>query len=149
MARADELYAEALRLARRGRLRHATKVIARLQGAIELGHGMAAHALATWYFHGVAVRKNFKKGVELERLAARHGIAEAVFNLAVSYETGEGAPRDKVRAFRLYAKAARLGDVDALEEVARCVYWGIGTTANRKRAEGLYRRAREAALKRS
>ena len=128
----QEMYERALRLAEDDREAHANEVVLLLEGAANAGHAKAAHALATWYIHGIGVRKNFKKAVALETVAARSGITEALYNLAFAYETGRGTKKDEAKAFQLYREAARDGDADAMHEVGRCLYYGIGTPKNER-----------------
>ena len=129
---AEVMYQEALTLARRGRKAQAHRALPLLRAAADCGHAMAAHALATWYIHGIGVRKNFRVAVALEEVAARAGIPEAVFNLAFAYETGRGAKKDGAKALKLYRRAATLGDKDAIYEVGRCIFYGIGTGKNER-----------------
>ncbi len=128
----EEKYEKALALAKRGRRKHTKEVIPLLRAAADGGHPMAAHALATWYFFGIGLRKNFAIAVALEERAARSGIVEAIFNLAHAYETGEGVKKDQPKAVRLYRRAAALGDAVAAYEVGRCLYYGIGTVRNER-----------------
>lgn len=139
------MYEQALALGKKGRKLHAPRVISLLRAAADAGHAMAAHALATWYIHGIGLRKNFKSAVQLEKIAARAGIAEAIFNLAFSYETGRGVVKDTREALRQYRRAARLGDVDAMYEVGRCLFYGIGTPENRRLGRKWLDRSLEAA----
>jgi TPR repeat protein len=96
----DQMYARALELARRGRRKYASQVVPLLDQAAANGHSMAAHALASWYIHGIGVRKDYALAAALERQAARAGIAEAVFNLGseqiAAHEQGGATGRDDV-----------------------------------------------------
>lgn len=128
----SDMYDRALVLAKRGRKSQAARVIPLLRAAAGAGHAMASHALATWYIHGIGLRKNFAAAVELEKVAARAGIVEAIYNLAFSYESGRGVAKDPREALRLYRRAARLGDTDAMYEVGRCLFYGVGAPENRQ-----------------
>src|SRR4051794_255965 len=62
-----------------------------LKQAIYLGDPWAEYALATtWYLHGVTVGRDFVAGARLLASAAKAGVVEAQFDLAVCYETGKG-----------------------------------------------------------
>lgn len=98
-----------------------------LRQAVELGHPMAHYALGTWYLHGVAVRKNYKKAVKLLQKAAQSGITNAKYDLAICYEKGEGIEKSEKKAFKLFLSAAQDGDLDAIVETSRRFYYGIGT----------------------
>lgn len=139
----EEAYARALALAKKGRQKHAAEVIPLLRAAAEAGHPMASHALASWYIHGVGVRRNYKAAVALEQVAARSGIAEAVFNLAYSHESGKGVRRSLAKAFQLYHRAAVLGDAGAMYELGRCLFYGIGTPKNERLAHRWIERAEQ------
>ena len=62
------------------------------------GTGMPrdAHAAASWFIR-----------------AAVQGYATAQYNLARSYETGDGLDKNREKALYWYGKAARQGDADA------------------------------------
>lgn len=126
LSRAEHAYRKALALAKRGRARYASRALPLLREAAAGGHGLALHALATWYIHGVGVRRNYRKAVVLERAAARRGVSAALFNLGFAYESGQGVEKNLRRAFHFYRRAADLGDRDAAQEVGRCLYYGIG-----------------------
>lgn len=72
--------------------------------------------------------------VVLLKKAAAKGIADAAFDLAVSYERGEGILKDQSRAFQLYKKAAQLGSHQSEYEIGRCCFYGIGVPKDRRRA---------------
>lgn len=110
---------------------------------------MAAHALATWFIHGIGVRKDFARAVALEEIALRAGVAEAASNIAYAYESGKGVPKDLERALLFYRKAARLGDAEAAYEVGRCLFYGIGTRKNEALGRKWVRRARQTEQNRS
>jgi len=98
------------------------------------GDFRATYALGTWYFHGTHVRKNQRKGISYFRSAAKGGIADALFDLAMSYEIGSGVRKDLRVAYEYYLRAALAGDPQAQYEVGRCLYYGIGSTVDRRLA---------------
>ena len=134
-------YELALRMASRKRpdLMQASVLLAE---APAQGDRRASYALATWSLFGNAVhRKDLRRAIQLLKLAAKADIAEAHFDLAVSYETGQGIKRDEKAAYRHFLAAALNGDDDSLAEVGRCLYHGIGVARDRKAAEVWLRRA--------
>jgi uncharacterized protein len=141
---ASVMYERALALAKRGRRAQAPRVIPLLQAAAGAGHAMAAHALATWYIHGIGVRRDFAAAMALEKVAARAGIVDAISNLAFAYEAGKGVDKDPREALRLYRQAARLGDADAMYEVGRCLFYGVGTQKNERLGRKWINRSTEA-----
>lgn len=147
LSRAERSYQHALKIAKRRNPKEYGRVIELLTEAISGGHAIAMHALATWYLFGVGVRRDPRKGLALERRAARLGVAEAAYNAAVSYETGRGVARSYAKALRFYRRAARLGDKDALFEVGRMYYYGFGVSKNRTTAERWFRRAEIAGVR--
>jgi TPR repeat protein len=111
-----------------------------LTEALNKNDPYAAYAIATWYLFGVHVRKNYAKGVGLLEIAAEKNIPSALFDLAVSCETGKGIKVNKKRAYELYVRAALWGDKQATYEVGRCLCYGIGTPRNLRFADiWLYR----------
>ena len=69
-----------------------------LEGAVSLLHKAAqqGQAAASWFMR-----------------AAVQGYATAQYNLARSYETGDGLDKNREKALYWYSKAARQGDADA------------------------------------
>jgi len=92
----------------------------------------ATYALATWYLHGEYVEKNVQKAIEYLEMAAQENIADAQYDLAVSYEKGNGVVQDEKKAFRLYLKASLNSDEQSIYEVGRCLYHGIGVDKNQE-----------------
>ncbi|MCV6615696.1 MAG: sel1 repeat family protein, partial [Cellvibrionaceae bacterium] len=94
----------------------------------ERGNSEAIYAIGTWYFHGnELVKPNKVKAFEYFKIAAGLNYPDAVYDLACSFELGEGCSQDLARAYKYYVKAAILGDRQAIYEVGRCLYYGIGT----------------------
>lgn len=97
----------------------------------------AHYALATWYLFGhepLAIEKNIKKATPLLKFAADRGVPEALFDLAVCYETGQGVAKSEAKAFVLYTEAALRDDADSMFEISRMYSYGIGVKKNRKLA---------------
>lgn len=113
-----------------------------LEEAHAQGDRRATYALATWSLFGNSVRpKNLRAATQLLKLAAKADVASAHFDLAVSYETGQGIKKNEKSAYRHYVAAALNGDKESFAEVGRCLYYGIGTARDRKTAEVWFRRA--------
>jgi TPR repeat protein len=102
----------------------------------------ATYALGTWYLHGRYVKKNVMRAIRLIELAAAANVSDALFDLAVSYEKGQGVRRSEKVAARLYLEAALSGDHQAAYEVGRCLYYGIGFLKDRSQARVWFDRAR-------
>jgi TPR repeat protein len=140
MAKAATKYDEALRIMR-GSDPDRKRVFALLLAASSDGDHRATSAIATWYYYGQYVRKNFRKAVQFARRAALSGRAEDLHHLAICYERGDGVKTDENRAFALYASAASLGDKKAMYEVGRMLFYGIGTARDRSLAKFWYARS--------
>lgn len=100
--------------------------------AMESGDFRAHYAIGTWYLHGHFFKKSVKKGISFIRKAADNGVAEAAFDLAVSYERGIGVVENSEIAASYYLRAFRCGDSDAAAELERIFYHGIGVQKNRR-----------------
>ena len=128
-------YDRALKLAQREKT-PSRKTYDLLLRADQEGDTRATYALATWYLFGSPFTKvNYRQGAALLRRAAAGKIAEAAYNLAISYEKGLGVKKSAARAFELYVQAALLGEAQAYCEVGRMYYWGIGVPRNRRLAD--------------
>lgn len=113
-----------------------------LEEAHAQGDRRATYALATWSLFGNAVcPKDQRRAIRLLKLAAEADVAAAHFDLAVSYETGQGIKKNEKTAYRHFLAAALNGDNDSFAEVGRCLYHGIGVARDRKTAEVWLRRA--------
>lgn len=71
------------------------------------------------------------------------GDSTSVYNLALSYEDGNGVAKDEEKAFELFNKAAELGRTDAKRNVGRCYFYGIGTPEDKTKALEWFRKAAE------
>ena len=104
----------------------------------------ATYAIATWYLHGSPFTKiSYPKAVRLLKRAAQGGIADAAFDLAVSYEKGAGIGKSVSKAFEYYMRAALLGDPQAHYETSRMYFYGLGVKRNRDLAEAWRLKAAE------
>lgn len=105
----------------------------------------AAYALGTWYLHGQGdlVAIDVARGLDLIREAAEVNIPNALYDLAVSAEIGDGCAKDEARALSLYLRAALRGESQSVYEVGRCYYYGIGTAEDKQVAQVWFDRAAE------
>jgi TPR repeat protein len=68
-------------------------------------------------------------------------IAEALFDLAYCYDTGEGVPDDEEKAFCLYMNSALLGDKESCEQVSEFFLEGKLVPQSDSVAEAWHKRA--------
>jgi TPR repeat protein len=104
-----------------------------LTAASNKGDDRATYALATWYLFGnEVVDKDEERGVCM--LIALHDslVAEALFDLAVSYDLGRYVQQDDHKAFSFYMKAALLGDSDSCRQVSQ--FYAEGTVVGHDEA---------------
>lgn len=135
MAKKSAPYEKALRLARR-KSPPTKELYDLLLAADKGGDARATYALATWYLFGSPFTKiNYARAVKLLRIAAKAGIADAAYDLAVSYEIGKGVRKSLAKAFEHYCMAALFGDAQSHYEVGRMYYYGLGIPRNRNLAK--------------
>lgn len=134
MAKGDKLYYKALHLAEQEDYDY-HEVLHLLNESIKSGNKKASYALATWYLNGFHIRKNYKKAFQLLQIAVEGGAEDgfilykdALTDIAVCYELGNGVKKDKHKAYYYYFLAALNGDIQAKQELSRCLYYGIGIT---------------------
>jgi TPR repeat protein len=116
---AHSSYGEALALCRaeNPNLRKAHELLFKSSDAGDL---RATYALATWYLFGnEVVERDEKRGVDLLKSLEHSNIAEAIFDLAVSYDYGKSVRKSTKKAFSLYMRAALLGDKGACDQIAQ------------------------------
>lgn len=138
MPKGDKSYYKALRLASQDSY-SSKNVIQLLEMSILQGNRKASYALASWYLNGFNVRKNYKKAFNLLQKAVQGGpekgfdmYKDALLDVAVCYELGNGTDKDPQKAFYYYLLAAKNGDLQALKELSRCFFYGIGVAKDRK-----------------
>jgi hypothetical protein len=95
---------------------------------------------------GALLAGDSEKAAPWVRAAAAMGLVEAQLRLGRMLLQGEGVPRDRAAAFRLFAVAARDGDPDAHNMLGRCHEHGWGTVADPARAAHHYRLAAKMGL---
>ena len=72
----------------------------------------AINVLGQKYFHGeLGLQKDTRKAIELMEEAAELGSIEALFNLGIAYELGEGVEQDKAKRDEFFERAAMQGSV--------------------------------------
>jgi hypothetical protein len=65
------------------------------------------------------VPQSYDEAARWWRLATAQGDAEALCNLGMCHENGQGVPQDVHEALRLYKRAAAKGDADAAAAVEK------------------------------
>ena len=131
-AKPSKKYDRALKLAQK-QAKPSKEVHNLLLAADKAGDGRATYALATWYLFGSPFTKiNYRVANSMLKRAADKGIADAAYDLAISYEKGLGIGRSLPRAFECYTRAALLGDAQSHYEIGRMYFYGIGVGRNRR-----------------
>ncbi len=97
-----------------------------LSDSARAGDAVSQLELANSYFHG---KNGYKSDFELAaywfRLAAKNGVPQAQFNLALCYDAGYGLERDVKEAARLYRLAADAGIPQAKYNLAIFYAYGV------------------------
>ena len=75
---------------------------------------------------------------------AEQGVPEALYNMGVCCEKGDGIAQDPAQAVAWYEKAAQLGFAKAQYNLGVCKYTGFGAEADAAAAAELFRAAAEA-----
>lgn len=89
------------------------------------------------------VQQNAKSALDLYRLAAQNGSAEAFYNVGVYYETGTVVDKDPAKAFTFHLRAANSGLPQAQHRLAGLYQNGTGVAQDVIAAMGWYQRAAE------
>ncbi len=138
------LYEKALRIASQSEP-DLGQVALLLRQAIVAQNPQAMYALGTWYLYGKppVIRKDMARGIELLKRAAAADVADASYELAICYETGETGRIDRRNAFKCYLSAAIRGHKQAVFEVSRCLFWGLGVSRSVVQSKIWLKRAEE------
>ncbi|EJK59420.1 hypothetical protein THAOC_20362, partial [Thalassiosira oceanica] len=89
---------------------------------------VAIFYLGLKYCHGtIGLQKDMQRAVELWTEAAELGSSEALYNLGVAhdYGDGEGAQQDKVKSYECFKKAAMQGHAESRHNLG-CCEWEKG-----------------------
>jgi TPR repeat protein len=81
--------------------------------------------------------------------AVKANIPDAMYDLAMCLEKGDGIRKNTRRAFEFYLKSALRGYDLAFCEVGRCYYFGIGTKEDKHIGKMWFKRAEELGAMRS
>lgn len=92
----------------------------------------------------VLVQQNPKSALDLYRMAAQNGSAEAFYNVGVYYETGTVVDKDPVKAFAFLLKASTSGIPQAQFRLANLYQQGTGTTQDPVAALAWFERSSKA-----
>lgn len=123
--------------------RHFTIETART--AAERGDVRAQYFLATHYFNGEGVPRDYVKAAHFMRAAAENGYVPAENNYGAYCFQGWGMKPDPEKAVHWFQRAAAKGDPLAMYSLGMCYEHGRGIAGNVNEAVKWYRRA---ALKR-
>ena len=89
-------------------------ILAMVQARVEKKDPEAINSLGKDYYYGMlGLQKDTRKAFELYTEAAERGSIEALFNLGIAYELGEGVEQDETKSIEYYKKAAMQGHVDS------------------------------------
>lgn len=121
----------------------------RLKADAARGDSDAMYDLGVMYYLGTQSRRggpeqDDERGVELFRILAESGHAQAQWRLGWAYEMGSGVERDAETAYRLYTESAAQGFVHAKQTLGKLYIDGRGTPPDYDRAYDLLREAAEA-----
>ena len=84
------------------------------------GDPVAQESVASAYYKGCVVKKDYVEAVKWYRMSAEHGWAMAQYYLGLCYADGKGLPQDYEQAVHWYRKAAEQGFSDAEESLGAC-----------------------------
>jgi len=88
--------------------------VAKFRKAAEQGDARAQSSLASMYYNGLGIPKDYKQALYWYSKAAEQGLASAQFTLGLMYAEGVGVPKDNEKALFWYTKAAEQGHPEAL-----------------------------------
>ncbi len=74
------------------------------------GDALAQNTLGVWYYTGKNVDQNYKTALEWWAKSAQQNNADAIGNMALCYQLGNGATKDSIMATELYFRAIEKGN---------------------------------------
>ncbi|EJK47895.1 hypothetical protein THAOC_33352, partial [Thalassiosira oceanica] len=97
--------------------------LAMIRARVKKKDPAATYHLGGYYCHGrLGLQKDMQKAVELWTEAAELGWIEALYNLGIAYESGEGVEKNRAKAAEFYKKAAMQGHVQSRYNLG-CYVW--------------------------
>ena len=99
--------------------------------------------LASKYYHGEGVQRDYKEAVRLYRLAAEQGNPEAQRTLGDMYDRGLGVASSDAESVRWYRLAAEQQDAEAQKSLGLAYYMGRGVPRDFTEAVRWFRLAAE------
>lgn len=106
--------------------------------ANERGADSINNNLAILYLHGLGVKQNVQKGVEILTSEANKGSATAIENLARCYIDGFGVKRSYSSAFRYLSLAASRGVANCQDLLGVLYFYGWGVEMDRSKADEIF-----------
>jgi hypothetical protein len=107
----------------------------------EQGDAKAQSDLATMYYHGKGVPRDYREAVSWWRKAADQGNVKAQYGLGVMYFRGDGVAQDYTEAVDWFRKAANQGDARAQDSLGYVYYQGTGVSQDYTESVAWYRKA--------
>jgi|GEM_PF-3152245 len=89
-------------------------------------------------------QKKYEEAFDCFRQAAEMGNVQAMINLSVTYNHGQGTEKNPTAAYEWMKKAADMGRADACWYLGSLIKDGVGTEANAQEALKYYRKASQA-----
>lgn len=144
IARAQNIYANALRQGDRGLIKKEKEAFEWYQRAADQGFAVGQNNLGLCYYNGWGVDKDERKAAEWWQRAADQGFADAQVNLGACYEYGQGDCYGGMEiAIKWYKRAAEQGHADAQRRTGMCYRNGWGVDKNEREALSWYHKAAE------
>lgn len=113
-----------------------------LEIAMQMANPEATYALGNWYFYGIHVQRDMTKAFQFFRRAAILGFPDAMSDLAICYEKGDGTEPNLRHALRWYRLLfAKQGNASTAVEIAGFYFHGVGTRRRPRQAARYYRMA--------
>ncbi|HYL36701.1 MAG TPA: tetratricopeptide repeat protein [Bryobacteraceae bacterium] len=97
--------------------------------------------LASMYYYGKGVRRDYAEAFRWYRKAAGQGDAKAQYGLGFLYDLGQGVQQDRVEALRWFRQAAEQGNARAENSVGYMYYVGKEVPQDYAEAARWYRKA--------
>lgn len=144
IARAQNIYANALRQGDRGLIKKEKEAFEWYQRAADQGFAVGQNNLGLCYYNGWGVDKDERKAAEWWQRAADQGFADAQVNLGVCYEYSKGDCYGGMEiAIKWYKRAAEQGHADAQRRTGMCYENGLGVAKDEREAFSWYHKAAE------
>ena len=111
------------------------------------GNARAQYMLASNYYFGDGVKKDYNLAIMYANLAMEQGYIKSCRRWGKFYRDGLAVPQDYIKAREYYEKGAKMGDYNCFNKIGDMIYYGWGYPIDYCEAVRYYQQGEQAPLR--